>query len=187
VTGSDAAAGLLAPFLGEMARVPWFESCGAPLGPEGAGLASAYAASLGIGEFPVEGIKDWRAAQALAQDSGWNRGWWEAEKAAEKALHLTGIARHGRDEFLASLTDVTEAAASIQVAASRALSRSGIADQGLGKAAAGAASQACHQAALLLLAAWDKECQSHMFARKFRLYAAGRWPLGIVRDRCFVF
>jgi len=27
----------------------------------------------------------------------------------------------------------------------------------------------------------------HLFAVKYRLFAAGRWPLGIVGDRCFVF
>ena len=179
-----AAARPLASFLAEMARIPWFETCGRPLSPDETARAASYVAALGIGEFPVQGVSGWRAAQSLARNPDWNRDWWEAESQAEKALHLKGIARFGRDDFLRNLTAVTEAASSIQLPASRALSRSGIDDQGLAKAAAGAASQACHQAAMACL---NKSGESHLFARKFRLYAAGRWPLGIVQNRCFVF
>jgi hypothetical protein len=49
--------------------------------------------------------------------------------------------------------------------------------------ASGAAAQACHQAALAIAAAAGPE---HLFATKYRLFAAGRWPLGIVGDRFFV-
>ena len=59
-----------------------------------------------------------------------------------------------------------------------------LADPALARVAAGAAAQACHQAALALAVAAPPE---HVFAVKYRLFAAGRWPLGIVGDRCFVF
>lgn len=184
MTGGKKSPGPLAGFLAEMAGIPWFESCGCELSPNESILAVSYVGALGIGEFPVQGVKDWRAAQTLAQDANWHRGWWEAESAAEKALHLQGVARFGRDDFLATLTDVAEAASAIALSATRALSRAGVADQGLAKAAAGAASQACHQAAMARL---NDPSGSHLFARKFRLFAAGRWPLGIVQNRCFVF
>jgi hypothetical protein len=63
------------------------------------------------------------------------------------------------------------------------LSGAGIADPMLTRVASGAAAQACHQAALAIAAAAGPD---HLFAMKFRLFAAGRWPLGIVGDRFFV-
>src|SRR6185437_4805443 len=64
-----------------------------------------------------------------------------------------------------------------------ARARAGIADPMLTRVASGAAAQACHQAALAIAAAAGPD---HLFAIKFRLFAAGRWPLGIVGDRFFV-
>ena len=183
MTGGTASA-LLASFRTEMARTPWFASCGAGLNAAVTETASSYVAALGLGDLPVAGAGDWRAAQALAQRPDWSREWWAAESNAEKILHLRGEARFGADDFLAALTDVIERASSIHDAALAALARAGVDDPGLAKSATGAASQACHQAALALLA---EAGPAHAFAFKFRLFAAGRWPLGIVQSRCFVF
>jgi hypothetical protein len=167
-----------------MARTPWFASCGARLNAAETTAASAYVAALGLGEFPVAGVKDWREAQALAQRPDWSRAWWEAESQAEKILHIRGQSRFGENDFLAMLTVVTEESSAIHAAALAALARAGLEDPGLAKAAAGAASQACHQAALAILA---EAGPAHAFACKFRLFTAGRWPLGIVQTSCFVF
>jgi hypothetical protein len=64
------------------------------------------------------------------------------------------------------------------------MARGGVADQALMRVAAGAAAQACHQAALARAAGAGDD---HAFAQKFRLYAGGRWPLGVVGGRLFVF
>jgi hypothetical protein len=173
----------IAAFLAEMARTPWFASCGASLNAAETKAASAYVAALGLGELPVAGVKDWRHAQTLAQRPDWSRAWWEAESQAEKILHRQGESRFGENDFLAMLTVVTEESSSIHAAALVALARAGLKDEGLAKAAAGAASQACHQAALAHLAAAGS---SHAFACKFRLFAAGRWPLGIVQTRAII-
>jgi hypothetical protein len=184
VTGGAAASGILPIFLAEMDRIVWFSSCGTPLSAAETETAASYVAALGLGELPVAGVADWRAAQALAQRPDWSRAWWDGESGAEKALRRRGARRFGEDDFLAALSQVTEAASSINNAATASLARAGLCDEGLAKAAAGAASQACHQAALALLA---DAGQSHAFALKFRLFSGGRWPLGIVRQRCFVF
>lgn len=184
MTGGAAAAGILPAFLAAMDRIAWFSSCAAPLSAAETETASSYVAALGLGSLPVAGVADWRAAQALAQRPDWSRAWWDAESAAGKDLHRRGAQRFGEDDFLAALSRVAEAAASIHDAAEAALARAGLRDEGLAKAAAGAASQACHQAALALLAGAG---QSHAFALKFRLFSGGRWPLGIVQERCFVF
>jgi hypothetical protein len=184
VTGGDAASGILPAFLAEMNRIPWFSTCGTPLSAAEGKTAAAYVAALGLGELPVAGIADWRDAQTLAQRPDWSRAWWDAEIGAEKNLHRQGALHFGEDDFLAALTAVTEAASSIHDSAVAVLARAHLHDQGLAKAAAGAASQACHQAALAHLAGAG---ETHPFALKFRLFSGGRWPLGIVQERCFVF
>lgn len=184
MTGGEAASGILAAFLAEMNRIPWFSSCGTPLNAAETKTAASYVAALGLGELAVAGVADWRGAQALAQRPDWSRAWWDAEIKAEKNLHRQGTRHFGKDDFLTALTAVTEAASSIHDAAVAVLARAHLRDQGLAKAAAGAASQACHQAALAYLASAG---ESHPFALKFHLFSGGRWPLGIVQERCFVF
>ena len=68
--------------------------------------------------------------------------------------------------------------------ASTALARGGLADAGLVKSAAGSASIAVHHAALGLAAG---QSGAHPFAAKFRLFQAGRWPLGIYGNVFYVF
>ncbi|RMD89413.1 MAG: hypothetical protein D6807_03785 [Alphaproteobacteria bacterium] len=58
-----------------------------------------------------------------------------------------------------------------------AAAASGIADPGLIRVAAGAASQAAYQAALSRIVASGAD---DPFGAKFRLYLAGRWPLVVV-------
>jgi hypothetical protein len=69
-------------------------------------------------------------------------------------------------------------------AASIAAARDGVADPALSRVAAGAATQAAYQAALARAAGSP---DSHPFAIKFRLFAAGRWPLGLVSDTFHLF
>jgi hypothetical protein len=76
----------------------------------------------------------------------------------------SGCSIVGSAPLLAALSDVTEAASVLRDRA--------------------AAAQACHQQALALLA--DGEAGS-AFVAKYALYAAGRWPLGIVGGTGFVF
>ncbi len=122
--------------------------------------------------------KTWRNARIGAAPGG------RPKARAGKILRRQGELRFGENDFLAALTAVTESASSIHDAASACLANARLDDPGLAKAAAGAASQACHQAALASLAAAGP---THAFALKFRLFAAGRWPLGIVRTRRAVF
>ncbi len=94
-------------------------------------------------------------------------------------------AAKGESALLASLSRAMEAtAAPIQAAANAALARAGIADEMLARVAAGAASQACHHRALAEAAGRGS---GHAFAIKYRLYRGGRWLLGVVGGRCFVF
>ncbi len=79
---------------------------------------------------------------------------------------------------LSALTRVTEAALEPTRAAAESAS-----DEALSRVAAGAAAQACHLAALALAAGKP----AHGFVIKHRIFAAGRWPLGRVRERWYLF
>jgi hypothetical protein len=163
----------------------WFESCGAPLRPEESATVASYLAALHLPSVPIAGVAGWREAAVLAQREDWSRDWWQAEEAERAALTRAASAATGESALLASLSRAMEAtAAPIQEAASAALARAGIADEMLARVAAGAASQACHHHVLAEAAGRGAD---HAFVIKYRLYRGGRWLLGVVGGRCFVF
>jgi hypothetical protein len=182
VSDGDALAAVRA-FSSAIARGSWFAACGEALTPAEQADAVAYVAALGTPAVTVAGVTGWREAAAVTQDPAWSRAWWDGETRAQSELQRQAAARFGSERLLAALTSVTEAATALSGAAALAMSRAGIADPTLTRVAAGAAAQACHQAALAL--AGDAGAD-HLFAVKYRLFAGGRWPLGIVGDRFFV-
>jgi len=167
-----------------IAHASWFAACGEALTAGERAEAEAYLAALGLPAAAIAGVAGWAEAAATAQRPDWSRAWWDAEASAQQALHRRAAERFGEAPLLAALTAVTEAADALPGFAALAMSRAGLADPALTRVAAGAAAQACHQAALALGAAAGSD---HLFAIKYRLFAAGRWPLGIVGDRFFVF
>lgn len=183
-SAADAAFARLATFAAEIPRLPWFSAVGTPLSAAALALAEAYVSALGLPACPVAAVAGWRAAAAIAQRPDWSRAWWQAESAREQALQRHGAARFGTEPMLAALTDVTEISAGLRDRAAAALAQAGLSDETLAKVAAGAAAQACHQRALALLSDGDA---GRAFAAKFKLFAAGHWPLGIVGGTCFVF
>jgi len=170
-------------FAGTIARGSWFAACGEPLTASERSDAGAYLAALGSPDIAVAGVAGWIEAAATAQHPDWSRAWWDAETRAQSELQRLGETRFGAERLLAALTAVTEAAAALSDAAALALRGAGVADPMLMRVASGAAAQACHQAALAIAAAAGPD---HLFAIKYRLFTAGRWPLGIVGDRFFV-
>jgi len=165
--------------------IAWFTACGAQLRADERAAAASYLAALGLPPVPVEGVGTWREAAATAQRDDWSRDWWQAEENERAALYRVAAASLGEGALLTRLSAAMEATAEpIHHAASAALARAGIVDEALARVAAGAASQACHQKALAEAAGRAAE---HAFAIKYRLYRAGRWLLGVVGERCFVF
>jgi hypothetical protein len=163
----------------------WFAGCGGALSDEEIAAVQAYLAALGLPQVAISGIADWREAAATAQRADWSREWWQAEERERIALYRAAAAALGESALLARLgTAMDLTAASIQEAASAALTRAGIADEMLSRVAAGAASQACHQRILAEVAGRGAD---HGFAIKYELYRGGRWLLGVVGERCFVF
>ena len=180
---SDSLAAVRA-FASAIPRDSWFAACGEALTASERADAHAYLAALGMPDVAVAGVTGWAEAAAVTQNPDWSRAWWDAEARAQAELQRRAAARSGEERVLAALSEVTEAAGALSGAAALAMSRAGVADPTLTRVAAGAAAQACHQAALALAADGGPD---HLFAIKYRLFAAGRWPLGIVGDRFFVF
>jgi hypothetical protein len=172
-------------FVREVAQASWFAACGEALTPGERGDAAAYLAALGLEAAAIEGVAGWTDAAATTQRPDWSQRWWETEERERRALYESAAAKSGEAALLAALSAVTQAASDlVHGAAAVAASRAGVADPALHRVAAGAAAQACYHAALALAAGHG---DAHGFAVKFRLFAAGRWPLGIVGARFFVF
>ncbi|WP_119420794.1 hypothetical protein [Desertibaculum subflavum] len=169
---------LVLRFAAYVRRVSWFASLGDPLSPSEIADAEAYCAELGFPHAAVVPVESWEDAEAAIRNPDWNSEWWEAEEALRANLIAEAAAEAPEEDILAALTAVTARASDVvHGQAAVAAARAGIADEALIRAAAGAATQACYQAALVLAAGAGDD---HPFAVKFRLYEAGRWPLGIV-------
>ena len=166
--------------------VPWFGAVGAALSARDRAVAASYLGALGFAGMAVEGVADWVAAKALADAPDWDPAWWNAEERMRLTLLDAGAARHGRAPLLAALTGATRAVSDRAYAeAALAVQHAGVADPALARAAAGAATQACYMAGLATAA--SDAAAEHPFLAKYRLFEAGRWPLGIVAGRFHLF
>lgn len=164
---------------GRMAEhVAWFGTLGDELDEDEAEWAQAYLDALGFPAAEIAIIGDWEEAADAAANIDFNSEWWEAEEQLRAALIADACALAPEDEVMVALTALQSQVSEVLVAsADAAARRSGIDDEELVRAAAGAAAQACYQAALVLASGAGDE---HPFALKFRLYESGRWPLGVV-------
>jgi hypothetical protein len=176
---------VVARFAESLRHVSWFAVVGQDLSDEERREARDYLTTIGFPRAQVAPVADWRAAEAATRDAQWSRAWWEAEEAERARLLQAAGKTHGQHALLTALSRVTLDASDVVLgAASIAASRSGLADPALARVAAGAATQAAYQAALALAA---NAGDTHPFAIKFRLFAAGRWPLGVVGQTFPVF
>lgn len=168
-----------------IARTPWFRMLGEPLDAFFINDACEYLDNLGFGEADVAQVEDWDEAAAAAETNDWNSPWWEAEE--QQVAYLTDLAveRLGEDTLETIVTIVTSRASeAVTVALETAADIWNIEDEELIRAAAGAAVQACYQAALVLAAGAPAD---HPFSLKYRLFEAGRWPLGVTGNSFNVF
>jgi hypothetical protein len=155
----------VARFARALPRISWFAVVGEPLSPAEHDDATAYLSALGFPDATVATIDDWEDAEA-------------AEEQLRAGLIADAVELVEEAELMAALNHVTASASeSANGAAALAATRAGVADEELMRAAAGAAIQGAYQAALVLAAGAEED---HAFALKFRLFEAGRWPLGIV-------
>ena len=169
----------------QIPRESWFAAVGEPLTGSEESEAKAYVTALAIADVEVVGVTDWEGARRVVNDPNWDSRWWQTEEDERSRLKReldTALSEHA---LLASLTDITQAASAVvHGAAAIAAGRAGYANSGMTRAAAGAATQACYLAALAKAA---RASTDHLFALKYNLFAAGRWPLGIVDGKLHLF
>ena len=172
-------------FVAVLPEVPWFVHLGQPVLEDEAGQARGYLAALGFAGAAVAPVSDWDAAAACAESPGFDSPWWDAEEQARAALTAQALETVEESELQLALTRIAErAAALVAPAADEAARLAGVRDEALVRAAAGAAIQACHQRALVAVAAAGR---SHPFRWKFALFEAGRWPIAVAGESFHLF
>lgn len=174
---------LLESFRTEVKTASWFAALGEPLTDGDRADAVAYAEALGLGRLAVDRANDWPSAERLLKTPG-SSDWWDREDSLRKALLAEAGARFPERALWTALTELTiEAGDLVHGKAAAAAARMGSAAPASIHVAAGAAAQAVYQLALARLAGNE----SSPFESKFRLFAAGRWPLCVVGSRLVLF
>jgi hypothetical protein len=165
----------LAEFSSRLGAASWFSVIGETLtAAEHADVAS-YMMSLGLTDMATSEIASWSDAEACIKATDWNSGWWDAEDRLRLNLLERAEQHFGKTVLLEALTVLSEQVSDVvHGAAAVAATRDGIADPGLIRAAAGAATMACHQAAVGIAADLTND---NPFMAKYRLFEAGHWPL----------
>ncbi len=174
----------MAPILDDIRNGSWFAAPGDPLLGSEVADAKIYLKGLGLTESKIRWAPDWKTARGIIRNPGWNPGWWQAEEKEKARLSDLAARRIGESACLKELSDVMALSVNLHGPAAVAAARGGVSDPGLIRAAAGAASQASHLAALAKLAG---EGPDHAFAAKFRLFVAGRWPLCAIGSDFYLF
>jgi hypothetical protein len=161
----------------------WFSAVGRPLTPGELRIAEDYVAGIGFAEARVAGVETWVAAIDAAQAPDFEDDWWQAEEQMRRALLDEALQFNDEHDLEVALQHVATRAGEVaHERAAKAAARHGVSDPALLQVAAGAASQAAYQAALVLAARSESSEPDveHPFALKFKLFEMGRLPLGLV-------
>ncbi len=163
----------------EIRTASWFAALGEPVTDGDIAEARSYA-----GAVEVMGVTSWPEAEAFLKSPNTSPDWWDREEALRKSLLTEAAAHHPERALWTSLTEfTTEAGDLVHGKAATAAARMGNAAPASIHVAAGAASQAVYQLAVARLAG----NLTSPFESKFRLFAAGRWPLGVMGFRLVLF
>jgi hypothetical protein len=169
----------LGPLRAEIHAASWFAALGEPLTEGDRADAKAYA-----GADDVALVTSWREAEDFLKSAEASLDWWSREEAERKALLTRAETRYPKRALWTALTDLTtEAGDLVHGKAAMATARMGGAAPASIHVAAGAASQAVYQLAVARVAGET----TSLFESKFRLFAAGRWPLGVSGSRLVLF
>lgn len=175
---ADASQARLDRFFERLVEHPWFSAVGQPPAEPETADARQVIEGLMAGDPTVAWVSDLNAAAALLRRDDHSRAWASAEQ--EEVARLTARVEDafGADAATDGLNRAMHRASDAAIGpAAVACARAGIADEALPKVAAGAASQSAYEMALVLGVAADPA--RHPFAARFRLFAAGRWPLTV--------
>ena len=168
----------MGPLRAEVRAASWFAALGEPLTEGDRADARTYAGTDG-----VELVTSWPDAERFLKSPA-TLGWWEREEAACKDLLARAEAKWPERALWTSLTELTTEAGDLVhgKAATAAARMTGAAPASI-HVAAGAAAQTVYQLAVARMAGET----ASLFESKFRLFAAGRWPLGVAGSRLVLF
>ena len=174
---------LLDALRAEIAAASWFAALGEPLIEGDRTDARTYVDALGFGPIEIGLARDWPEAERLLQQPD-SSDWWDREEELRRALLAEAERRYPKSVLWTALTELTTHVGDlVHGKAATAAARMGGAAPASIHVAAGAAAQAVYQLAVARLAGHEDS----LFESKFRLFAAGRWPLGIVGSRLVLF
>jgi hypothetical protein len=175
---------LFASLRNELQAAAWFAALGEPLTDGDRADADGYVKALGLDTLALSLAHDWPEAERVLKAPDWSTAWWDREEAERRRLLAEAEARYPERALWTALTELTtEMGDIVHGKAGIAAARMGGAAKASIHVAAGAAAQAAYQLALARLAG----DAASPFESKFRLFAAGRWPLGVAGSRLVLF
>lgn len=170
-------------FAASLDRIPWFANLGEPLTAGARAIANTYTNGLGFPDADIAILVDWEDAAAAAEHEGWNSPAWEAEELLRADLTARALDVLSEEALRIAMTLIADR---IVEPAKEAMEQASfiwdVEDEAQKQLAVGAAVQAAHLAALVLVAAIDPDfdADDHPLTAKFRLFEFGRWPVGII-------
>lgn len=158
-------------------RVHWFASLGDTLTPEIRRNARDYLDLLGFPEAEITPMTSFEEAADAALSMDLDTESWAQEEQLRVGLVARSLEQMDEAALNVALTHAASLAAdNIREALEDIAAIWDLEEGPLLNLLTGSAVQAVHQAALVLTAA---ETDPHPFAYKFRLYEAGKWPIGL--------
>ena len=168
----------------ELRAAAWFAALGEPLTDGDRADADAYARALGLGTLLLGQARDWPEAERVLKAPDWSPAWWDREEVLRQRLLAEAEARYPERALWTALTELTTERAISCMARPVSRRRAWAAPRRpRSMSLPGAAAQAAYQLALARLAG----DAASPFESKFRLFAAGRWPLGVVGSTLVLF
>jgi hypothetical protein len=162
---------ILAALRAEARAASWFAALGEPLTEGDLAEAKIYSDATDVAM-----VTSWPEAERFLKSPDGSLAWWEAEESERKVLLAKAQEQYPERALWTSLTELTtEAGDLVHGKAATAATRMGGAAPASIHVAAGAAAQAVYHLAVARVAG----ATASRFESKFRLFAAGRWPLGV--------
>ena len=158
----------------------WFSRLGEPLDDREKHLAHAYLDGLGFPDAEPALLQDWDEAAGAAETLDRDPMSWEAEEMLRTGLVSRVLERLDEEAVQAAMTMIAQRTGdSARDAVEDAAAMGDVEDMELVHAAAGALAQAANGAALVILAEAEGDDPPHPFLARWRLFARGRWPVGL--------
>ena len=158
----------------------WFSRLGEPLDAREKTLARLCLDGLGFPEAEPALLSDWEEAASAAESLDRDPVGWEAEEMLRSGLVSRVLERLDEEAVQAAFTLIAQKTGdSARDAVEEAASLDDVEDMELVHAAAGMLAQAANGAALVVLAEAEDDDPPHPFLARWRLFARGRWPVGL--------